>query len=754
MELLNNCRDYAHKYYSDLLLAAEKSLADKLFEQAEQSSNDQEQRVYYEAMQQLRARSDAMHDCFRQEQQHIFQLFSAGQNFGRQDHGDVNSSDLTLVNREELEDKLAISVIVSKATSRNSEALWKLNRRLAALRGGRPVSDEYNPFGPAAVCHALQLAIHQLELESRSRFVIYKHLGKILIVSFTKVLTALNDNLSQQGILPNLRFSMAYNTAAASAEPAPAISLPLGDESGSDTKHLETNTATESQSSITNQQQIFTAIRSLQASTGLRQARDGGANLKGLATDGTAGNTDTFAPIDYALALSAVQQSQEFLQAVARNKPMSAEKVEERVVTQLQKQSHPDAHHKMANSDANTVDLVGMIFRYILDDENLSDTVKSVLSHLHTPYLKLSLMDSTFLDNYQHDARVLLNSMAEVGGRWVFDDSDRLVLPKLKAIVETILQGFVDDVTIFEQVLEDFLRFRENLEKRSKMVERRNAESQQGMERLEISKQRALDEIDNRLQKSAIPDVSQNSMRKPWADFLAFNLLRHGEKSLTWGAALKVVDGAVWSIEQGKTLDRKEDFRRRQADFDQTVQEGLASIGYDSEASSVLLSCLREAQELAYHAVAINKNEKRDHDGARSAVIDSTSSSLASANRENPTASVVAKTARKKPLQREIPKLNTKEQQVADTLQNIAFGTWFEFQREHSVERLKLAWYSRVTSHYMFVNRAGIKQTVEFHSDLAKGIAAGSISIVNPEKRSFMERALGAVFGRLKSQST
>ena len=215
---------------------------------------------------------------------------------------------------EELEDELAISVIVSKAVSRNSEQLWKLNRRLAALRGGRPVSDEHNPFGPAAVCHALQLAIHQLELESKSRFVIYKHLGKIFIVSFSKALTALNDNLSQQGILPNLRFSVTSAAATEGSDTAVATSLPLGDEGGSDTKNLETNTAIESQASITNQQQIFAAIRSLQAETG---PREGGVNLEGLTTDGSTGSADTFVPVDYALALSAVQQSQDFLHAVA-----------------------------------------------------------------------------------------------------------------------------------------------------------------------------------------------------------------------------------------------------------------------------------------------------------------------------------------------------------------------------------------------------------------------------------------------------
>ena len=69
--------------------------------------------------------------------------------------------------------------------------------------------------------------------------------------------------------------------------------------------------------------------------------------------------------------------------------------------------------------------------------------------------------------------------MAEVGSRWVKDEKDRTVLPKIKTAVETILKGFVDDITIFNRLLEDFLRFKDNLENRSRMVEKRNTEAQQ-----------------------------------------------------------------------------------------------------------------------------------------------------------------------------------------------------------------------------------------------------------------------------------
>ena len=86
----------------------------------------------------------------------------------------------------------------------------------------------------------------------------------------------------------------------------------------------------------------------------------------------------------------------------------------------------------MRKTTLDTVDLVGLIFRYMLDDVNLHDAVKSLLSHLHTPYLKLALMDQSFLNNYEHSARILLNQLAEVGSRWVKEENDRSVLPTIK----------------------------------------------------------------------------------------------------------------------------------------------------------------------------------------------------------------------------------------------------------------------------------------------------------------------------------
>ena len=64
MELLDSCRDYAHKFYRDLMLATEKTLDNALFEMAKNSTNNDDQRRFYEAIQILKNRGGAICDIF------------------------------------------------------------------------------------------------------------------------------------------------------------------------------------------------------------------------------------------------------------------------------------------------------------------------------------------------------------------------------------------------------------------------------------------------------------------------------------------------------------------------------------------------------------------------------------------------------------------------------------------------------------------------------------------------------------------
>jgi hypothetical protein len=450
----------------------------------------------------------------------------------------------------------------------------------------------------------------------------------------------------------------------------------------------------------------------------MRQQTVGGVGYGGIST-GRDGAAENFLPMDFALVLSALQQAPEFSAPGVMRRSLSIDAIEQRLFAALKKRANPDQRHQLAASDADTVDLVGLIFRYMLDDPDLPDLVKSLLSHLHTPYLKLALLDRSFLESREHPARMLLDRMAAVGTRWVGDERDRVALPKLKGVVEAILGGFVDDVGLFARLLEDFERFCQGLEKRAEMVEKRNRAAQEGVERLHAARQRAGDEVRARVGRLLLPAAVQQLLEKPWTDFLAFNLLRTGEGA-AWEMALKVVEGVLWSLQFGHTRGAEE-FEQYCLQLRQALADGMQTIGYDDQAGKALLAELEAVQV-----------DARDR-----------AASLPEAEAVDDPVAAPAETS-------------TPEQlELAERLRTrTPFGTLFDFDCDGPApQRLKLAWFSRISEHYMFVNQAGVKQRLEGLDFLVQGLAAGRVRIVETERRGFMERALHAVLARLSPAS-
>src|SRR5690606_19813706 len=414
MDVLARCRDLALPFYGNLLRSAQNSLRERLFEQAEKGGSNEDQRVYFDAIQRLNQSAQTMQDVFEAQLEYSFRQFLIGI-----DEDEVvapQTAALSLVAREQLEDELAVSMIVSRANTHYAEPLWKLNRRLAVLRGGKKVVDESNPFGPAKVGLALRQAVSELEIEHKARIFVYKHFGKLLLAVFGKVFASLNDALIDGGVLPHLKFTISRADDA--APPAPTSSEAPAEEA--DQRRLVNS--------------IIAQFREHTATGGPRLQTLTGVSYGGLQA-GRDGARENFRPDDYALILSALQQS---LSGAALQQPAPIASIEKKLFAQLGKHANPDARHQLAEHDADTVDLVGMVFRFMLDDPKIPDVVKSLLSHLHTPYLKLAILDPGFLENQQHNARLLINSMAETGARWVTDEKERVVLPKLKSIVETI----------------------------------------------------------------------------------------------------------------------------------------------------------------------------------------------------------------------------------------------------------------------------------------------------------------------------
>lgn len=380
-------------------------------------------------------------------------------------------------------------------------------------------------------------------------------------------------------------------------------------------------------------------------------------------------------------------------------------------------------------ADMQTIDLVGMLFEYMLSDDNLPDTVKTLLSYLHTPFLKIAFIDKDFFEQPEHPARALMNSLAEAGARWVSNDGKdpHDIYLKIKATVFQLLKEFKNDVAIFSELLLKFNAYTNNLVRRQALMERRVLEKVQGEEKLREAKVRVNQEVRKRIDQRAVPSALLLLLLQPWSDFLSFVLLRYGDATEHWKRALQVVDELLWSI-QPKTLQAdKNRLLKLQGPLTAALERGFETIGYDQSKGRKLVEAIAHLQKMALQS----RQAQPASEPMRS--------KLENMAAEKAGGSVVA----------ELP-VTAEEEKIVESLKMIEYGTWFEFQ---GGRRLKVAWYNKKTQHYMLVDQQGKKVTLSAGLELAREMLAGRAKIIIGSTKPFFERALENIYQTLNERA-
>ncbi|HXD51998.1 MAG TPA: DUF1631 family protein, partial [Burkholderiales bacterium] len=92
------------------------------------------------------------------------------------------------------------------------------------------------------------------------------------------------------------------------------------------------------------------------------------------------------------------------------------------------------------------------------------------------------------------------------------------------------------------------------------------------------------------------------------------------------------------------------------------------------------------------------------------------------------------------------------EARMLERLKTMPFGAWFELAINQQGERVrrKLAWYSTVTGHALFVNQRGVRTDEKSLHQLAHDIVHGQAAIIEPEQDSLVDRAWKAIMASLR----
>jgi hypothetical protein len=756
------CRAIIEQSIPKLSQGLFEKLDDAFFQMAEKSESNSKQTEYLAAMRETRKNTSLVQQRFLNTLLQGYDTFwregpvepdEASKNLGLAD------AELSLVGEEDLEESLAVTSMASRGEGHFSKDLFALAQRFGHLLKIEHIDEKYLPLAPLAVSKGFRSAMEALPLTIDIKLVIFKLFEKEVIVYLGGVYDELNAILSRSGILPKLPQKLKRNPVS------PVIKRErTGDSSGGVEGDDEGGVYDEGDSGAA--VEFFDTLRQLLSTHGGRGGSGDPSGIQHPAVD-TQGLLG---------ALSSIQQGQPTVSHLSEG--ASLDDVREALLQGYAIGHGEEAHKSIGQAEEDVIDVISMLFEFILDDPALPDHLKVLLGKLQIPMLKVAIMDKEFFGKKSHPARKLLNGLAQASvslDASIPKERDPLY-QRIESTVKRILDEFDDDSAIFAELYQQFADYTQVEEKKSKVVEDRSTQAIKGKERLEGARGQVDQEIDRRLNSlNNPPDVLMSLFRGPWKDIMSLTLLRNGPDSDEWRMVLAQMDKVMWSVTpKSDPIERKRLLTEIPVII-KDLREGMVAISYDQRHTNKLfkalqaahIACLRNEQPKSTGQCVLEDDSSflmdssthtqwPQEDPANGRAVGEVESILQTADDKEPSSSLEASTPGE-----ESSDLDSNEEEDVIEVINDSFhrtasetevGTWFELRYpETEMQRVKLSWRSSMTDLCVFVNRKGMKVRELSVAELAKGLRDFHIRVVEEAGAPMLvDRAMQAMMDALK----
>jgi hypothetical protein len=664
------------------------------------------------------------------------------------------SETLSLVSKDSFERSLALQTICEQATQNNLELYHALSQRLGVIAGGPVTPYQLLPAGPYQLARVFEGAVGVLAVEPRVLLTLFTLFEREVICNVPIWHHELNESLRKGGVLPNLRYELKLDpdrgirpssrrSSQPSGELRPGVPITFGmDPSGGGGPSA---TSMDNPSAVHNAgepsgepfsgvdgtgtligsgpddplysgagegsqglgDQLLGRIRDLLVAQRSRRLQSGEGYVR----------PDPVHPASTA-AVSAAIESDE----VQRASPVPdtgvfkdgakrvvvprelLEKLRAALATQRSTIKDSVGDDRLSHFDEDTIDIVGMLFEVMLNDDRLSNVVKALLSHLHTPYLKLAVRDRVFLQNHQHPARRLLDNMVEAGSRWV-DERDLTlgIYPRLQHIVDLVMKADDRPLTLLHELNEGLSADIDLRSKRQQVREKRTIEAEKGKARLDEARSTAMEAAQQFIKEKGSPAPYQEFINGPWTDYLTLLYLRSNGSTDTeiWRSAQALCGRLSQSVDALSAGDRPSD-----KDLNALQDE--------------LTQCLGGV--IPHYEVNVMQ--------------------LFEVFAEDNQLTIVAPEPVPEPEESVKIKLSVRGSALLKRLPNLPPGTWVSFHEDDGDRVVKLSWLNPKTERFLFVDQVGGKALVVPLRQLADKIDREEAHVLLATGASYVESSM------------
>ncbi|MFN2361095.1 MAG: DUF1631 domain-containing protein [Marinobacter sp.] len=722
---------------------------DALFELADKAGTNQDQTAYFDAMRELRLRRKNITVSVLQYVSRAFNeigSFRPGGGSGSLDEVDQDS--LELVDHSDLEQQVAIDNLINKLRNQHAEAIRLLNARVSHLVPSVKLQDSQMPLSPEVICGGVAEACSDLEIDIRAKLVVLKLFDRLLVGVLGDVYKDANKTLIGEGVLPDMR-RPPTGSRPSSGRPASGA----GHSEGLLSERAESDSAGPLTAPDEDVRATFSELSAL-----LHQGQ-GQSGAGGGMPSGAAGLLDTGTLMS---RLSDIQtQSIHWGQGVVV--PLSE---------QLQPvfQAQTGGKFNVGQVDSDVINLVSMLFDFILEDRQLHPVMKAVIGRLQIPVLKVALSDRNFFNRGGHPVRKLLNELAMSAIGWTEKKSGQRdpLREKIESVVDRVLNEFTDNVEIFSELLNDFGHFMDLDRRRRELVEQRLRDAEEGRAKQERASRATETLLSEQMSGRDLPSQLVTLLNEAWSKYLQWVVLREGEDSERWQAASVLTRQLVWSVDPRPVEDdTRSELLRAIPGIVDGLRSALQEIAWDPFATDAAIRDLELAHVDVFQRLVTTSRRAEPVEApveAKTAEVDPPASAPLE-DRVSPEAPALPtestdpeQASEPTATEAEVVSAEAEEAPVADggldpqwldRADSLRVGSWVELIRDGSKTRCKLAAFIKATGKYIFVNRSGAKVVEYQREDLAAALAAEEITML--DDGLIFDRALESIIDNLRS---
>lgn len=568
----------------------------------------------------------------------------------------LNIDDLSLIEEADLEENIAIKNIVSKVSHHCAQDLSHIEKRLSHILGNE-VNAQNNPLGPNVICSSFMQAATALDIELKVSLIILKLFDQEIVSGLTPLLNEANNLFITANVLPEFKHTIQksehidspyqsenselgnsqaeqYSHAQQQGSFAqPTSGMPIGANSNGgyqDTsiahfhellnqQHITTNIAGNMQANTGVQANNVHPIMPSQPSSGMMAGMAAGITPNFSAEGATVGssglegfaNANVVSSPQFVGSLTQLQNIPLATMLPTATTSINADgeevivppsdaglhpsgNLKQFVIQQLRQQDENFSVNNISPLDQDVIDVVSLLFDFILEDKNIPNAAKAHIARLQIPLLKAAIIDKEFFSANNNSARNLLNALAHAALGIVDEDEDssKKLISEIERIVDAINNEFEDDLSLFDTQLENFKAFMAQHEQQEATINNKIQRKSKRKEDNALAYQWVEDTVEEILQGKHLPDNVIDLIRGPWKKVMLNTYLNNGQDSDTWKNQVRFIDVLEWSIQpKHETLSRQK-LANIIGQLVLTLRNGLQVIQVSAEETQEILTQL------------------------------------------------------------------------------------------------------------------------------------------------------------------